>query len=126
MHHNISSAMQVMNCVKLYKLLRNCSECPVHEPMFKLSVDPKINIRSCRPLSYCRNCSPVVVKSYGLGIWSNVSSVIGGYATKTARCRLTSRRFPLYCRGPVHRVTIRRGTVYRGSVLGEVYVGEMS
>ena len=36
--------------------------------------------------------APVVVKSYGLGIWSNVSSVIGGYATKTARCRLTSRR----------------------------------
>ena len=32
----------------------------------------------------------------------------------------------LSCRGPVHRVTIRRGTVYRGSVLGEVSVGEVS
>ena len=32
----------------------------------------------------------------------------------------------LSCRGPVHRVTIRRGTVYRGYVLGEVSVGQVS
>ena len=31
----------------------------------------------------------------------------------------------LSCRGPVHRVTIRRGTVYWGSVLGEVSVGKV-
>ena len=29
-------------------------------------------------------------------------------------------------RGPVRRVTIHRGTIYRGSVPGEVFVGEVS